>query len=397
MLRGTFFACMAWQLLGAMAMAQAPLSVSSPRASQRLGTRLVDIYYDISGGVPPYSVTIEGSNDGGLTWTLPVTSVSGHIGGGVPAGKNRKVTWDAENDWAEQYSDMVKFRLSVTGGDPVRDGFILIPAGSFEMGDATGVGLAEELPVHTVQVSAFHMGIYEVTKTLWDEVRDWGRSNGYNDLFPGEGKASNHPLSSVYWYEMVKWCNARSEKEGLTPCYKVNDVVYRNGENPAVTCDWSADGYRLPTEAEWEYAARGGQVGQNFPWGDIINHSHANYYNRDFAYESPQNQGWHPEYSDGPYDGSNNFTAPVGSFAPNGYGLYDMAGNIGEFVWDWQGDYPAASQTNPRGPATGTYRVVRGGSWLNSAFSNRVSYRGRERPNFYFFDYGFRLARSAAP
>jgi formylglycine-generating enzyme required for sulfatase activity len=125
---------------------------------------------------------------------------------------------------------------------PVTEEFALIPAGPFRMGDQSSprVGYPDELPVHTVEVSAFYLGKYEVTKELWDEVRTWGIRNGYTDLAEGNevyaAKGTNHPVHTLNWYDVVKWCNARSEKEGLTPCYTVAGVIYKQGDKDAVTC-----------------------------------------------------------------------------------------------------------------------------------------------------------------
>ncbi len=275
--------------------------------------------------------------------------------------------------------------------------FVLIPAGGFQMGDSFSEGWNYELPVHTVQVSAFHMGRYPVTKELWDEVKTWALSNGYSFAGQGNGKAANHPVYHVNWYDAVKWCNARSERDGLTPVYRVGGNVYRTAIDPSVTCNWAAGGYRLPTEAEWEKAARGGLAGKRYPWGDTISHALANYRAASSrAYLGDQSTvGVHPDYSagDGPC------TSPVGSFAPNGYQLYDMTGNVFEWCWDWDGsDYYASSPgTDPRGPSSGLVRINRGGSWISFAERCRIASRFSELPGIGSDILGFRLARNAVP
>jgi formylglycine-generating enzyme required for sulfatase activity len=269
--------------------------------------------------------------------------------------------------------------------------FALIPARSFTMGDSIdGDPWGDASPV-TVQVSAFFMGKYEVTKTLWDEVRTWGASNGYTDLSTGMGKASNHPVQTISWWDIVKWCNARSQKEGLTPVYTVSGSVMKTGTT-APTVNWSASGYRLPTEAEWEKAARGGLSGKRFPWGDEISHSQANYIAlSDYSYDlSGSVYNYHPTYA----TGNEPYTSPVGVLAENDYGLHDMAGNVWEWCWDWYGSY-SNEPIDPRGANSGGLRVLRGGSWYDPADYCRVAFRGYFNPSNPYYFIGFRVARSS--
>ena len=289
-----------------------------------------------------------------------------------------------------------------TGPAPYPDipGMVLIPSGSFQMGDAFNEGNADELPVHTVTVSAFYMDRYEVSKALWDEVRTWAAGQGYTDLPVGGGKGPSHPVQEVNWYDAVKWANARSERDGRTPVYFFYapggfTTVYKTGEAvPLVNS--SANGYRLPTEAEWEKAARGGAEGRRFPWadGDTISHARANYQAApsSFDYDVNPTSGYHPDYN----DGSMPYTSPVGSFAPNGYGLYDMAGNVWEWCWDWYSAtyYSSSPVVNPRGPASGSYRVIRGGSWYDLARDCRAALRLSYWPDGRYSHLGFRLALS---
>ena len=280
-------------------------------------------------------------------------------------------------------------------------GMALIPAGSFQMGNSTNSaeGNGDELPVHTAYVSAFYMDPYEVTKQLWDDVRAWGVTHGYTDLPVGSGKAATHPVQSISWYSMVKWCNARSQKEGLMPVYFTNDtqiVLYQTG-NVNVTnsqVKWSANGYRLPTEAEWEKAARGGASGHRFPWSNVetITHSQANYFSEaSFSYDISPTRNYHPTYA---MNGTP-YTSPVGSFAANGYGLYDMAGNVWEWCWDWYGSsyYGTSPTTDPQGPAAGSERVFRGGGWGNDPFRSRAAFRRYDTPGIISSGYGYRCVR----
>jgi formylglycine-generating enzyme required for sulfatase activity len=272
-----------------------------------------------------------------------------------------------------------------------RSAFVLIPEGSFQMGDALD-GISDA-PVRTVNVSAFIMAKTEVTKAEWDEVRSWGFSRGYTDLAVGGGKEGNHPVQMVTWFDVIKWCNARSEKDGLAPVYTFNGAVMRTGIS-VPTANWTARGYRLPTEAEWEKSARGGLNGKRFPLGNTITHSQGNYYSESaYAYDISPTHGFHPTYA----VGSQPYTSPVGSFAANGYGLYDMSGNLFEWCWDWYGTHDNASQTDPRGVSSGANRVFRGGSWISPAFRCSVVDRDNNLPSNSYFSVGFRVVRSSVP
>jgi sulfatase modifying factor 1 len=279
----------------------------------------------------------------------------------------------------------------------------LIPAGSFTMGNCmnSSEGYSDELPLHTVYVSAFYVDKYEVTKALWDGVYQWATNHGYSFDYAGSGKAANHPVQTIQWSDAVKWSNARSEKEGLNFCYYTSaaqTTVYRSGYvNLTNACvNWAANGYRLPTVAEWEKAARGGLSGHRFPWGDIISQSLANYYGDTgyYAYDLGPN-GYNTNYTSGGYP----YTSPVGSFAPNGYGLYDMAGNAWQWCWDWyDGSWYSnvgATQADTRGPSGAlSYRVLRGGYWSYVADYSRCAYRSYYWNQLFAYDViGFRCVR----
>jgi formylglycine-generating enzyme required for sulfatase activity len=260
-------------------------------------------------------------------------------------------------------------------------GLVRIPAGSFRMGDnLDNTGYA--LPVHTVDLDEFSIDKYETMYTLWKEVYDWAVANGYKFDSVGQngsfGKGNNLPVTMVSWYDAVKWLNARSEKEGRTPVYYIDDGhsnVYRTGRVDLTNAEvkWEADGYRLPTEAEWEKAARGGLEGKRYPWGDELGTGNAN-----------DNMGG---------------AVPVGIYQANGYGLHDVAGNVFEWVWDWGSerqayDWAVDGEKNPRGPdssATGT-RIRRGGGYTYGSKHLKCSGRMFRTPTYTAPYFGFRSA-----
>jgi formylglycine-generating enzyme len=268
-------------------------------------------------------------------------------------------------------------------------GLALIPAGGFTMGDSLD-GESDAMPTVTVTLLAFYMDTNLVSYSQWQTVYSYATGRGYVFDDAGSGKGTNYPVQMVDWYDVVKWCNARSQREGLIPVYYADpgftQFYYTGDFVPYV--NWAADGYRLPTEAEWEKAARGGLIGYRFPWvGNTISESQANYYGDTAAYS--YDLGPNGEAFDG---GTNGGTSPVGSFAPNGYGLYDMAGNVFEWCWDWYGT-PYAGGSDPRGPSTGSTHVLRGGGWFNVADFARCACRISDSPSYENSGFGFRCVR----
>jgi sulfatase modifying factor 1 len=266
-------------------------------------------------------------------------------------------------------------------------GMTLIPAGSFTIGDTLD-GDSEARPTN-VTVSTFYMETNLVSYSLWQSVYNWATNHGYGFDNAGSGKAANHPVHTVNWFDALKWCNARSQQEGLTPIYLTGFLkVYTNGQIHALAI-WTANGYRLPTEAEWEKAARGGLSGQRFPWGNTISLGQANYYGdtAHYSYDLGPN-GYNAAFA----TGSVPWTSPAGYFGPNGYGLYDMAGNMAQWCWDWWWT-PYVGGTDPHGADGKNARVYRGGAWSGPAFFARSAYRTHAYPDASTYYIGLRCVR----
>nr|WP_297872720.1 flavodoxin [uncultured Blautia sp.] len=277
---------------------------------------------------------------------------------------------------AENESDTSEVSMADSAIAEPPEGFVLIEGGSFQMGSPDSEPWrSEDETQHTVTVSDFYISAYELTQAEYEAVTGENPSN-----FSGE----NLPVENISWLDAVSYCNARSEQEGLTLAYTID------GTN--VTWDRKADGYRLPTEAEWEYACRAGTETpfntENSPSADEVNYYGHYPYEIEGNYFSQGNLETQPgEYRE--------TTVEVGSFEPNAFGLYDMHGNVSEWVWDYYGAYPGEEQSDPTGPQTGTMRVYRGGGWNDFAKNMRSAYRATLEPELMSFNIGLRLVRNA--
>ena len=258
----------------------------------------------------------------------------------------------------------------------VPEDFLLITGGTFDMGspESEAWRSADETQ-HSVTVSDFYMSAYEVTQQEYESVMGENPSN-----FSGE----NLPVENISWLDAVAYCNARSEQGGLTPAYTVDGT--------SVSWDRSANGYRLPTEAEWEYACRAGTE-TPFNTETSISAEESNYWG-DYPYmieDNYFNQG-NLETQPGVYRQT---TVEVNSFSPNAFGLYNMHGNVGEWVWDYYGEYSTEAQTDPTGPQSGTRRVYRGGGWNDFAKNLRSAYRAALPQENSNYNIGLRLVLNA--
>lgn len=270
---------------------------------------------------------------------------------------------------------------------PAPPGLVFVKGATFTMGDISNESeYNDEIP-HTVTVSDFYIGKMEVTfeefdsfciatgRNLADDVR-WGRQD--------------YPVINVSWYDAVEYCNWLSRQQGKTPVYRIDKKRKDAGNHDAndkekwtVTRIPGAKGYRLPTEAEWEYAAREG--GQKVRFGNGKNQADPDRIN---SRPAPQANGVHKE--------ARFKTIRVGYMqSPNALGLHEMSGNVWEWCADWYGKYPTTPQTNPTGPASGPHRVFRGGSWASEARACRVSNRGEHLYTANSFEMGFRLVLPA--
>jgi formylglycine-generating enzyme required for sulfatase activity/sugar lactone lactonase YvrE len=336
-------------------------------------------------------VTEQGNNTvrkitiGGVVTTI--AGVAGGAGSANGTGSVARFAWP--RGVAVDRSGVVfvadELNSTIRRGTPaVAAGFVTVPAGPFSMG-------APDYTARSVSVNEFLISPVEVTVAVWADFRAKAQLRGYTTIGSGQAGSGGQdlllPVVNVSGYDRLAWCNARSEEEGLTPCYyeyvatqsKGRGAVYRNQGMVTVMCDFSANGYRLPTGAEWEKAARGGLVDANFPWGNVS--ASAALANWVYATGYPMQ-----------------LTLP-GFYLANGFGLYDVAGNVYELTWDVQDQgLPATGAINPRfdGAVTSdTVLASRGGAW-NAGYAPRCSYRNPGVSLSYSEEQsGFRLVRNS--
>ncbi len=255
---------------------------------------------------------------------------------------------------------------------------VLVQAGSFKMGDPVGDLSGSTRPVHSVHLTYdFWIGVYEVTFNQYDAFCQATDRDKPDDEGWGRGSL---PVFNVSWWDAIAFCNWLSEKEGLQPAYDEEGTLL--GRNGAVTSDITVvEGYRLLTEAEWEYAAGGGHKSES-----------------DFRYagsDGIDTVAWYRDNSD--TDGTGRKPHPVGGKEPNELGVYDMTGNVLEWCHDWYDYdyYSLGDKTNPIGPSTGFARVHRGGSFSSNAqFSSPIHERFNSSPGRIYNQRGFRISRT---
>jgi len=237
----------------------------------------------------------------------------------------------------------------------ISQNMVLVEGGTFQMGSNSGDD--SEKPVHDVLINSFYISNHEVTQREWEDIMSDNNSQYKNE---------NLPVQNINWDEAVQYCNLRSSREGLNKCYSFEE---KNGQ---IKCDWNMNGYRLPTEAEWEYSARGGKKSQKKIYSgsneiDIVS--------------------WY-------FSSIGDTVHNVMTKTPNELGLYDMSGNVWEWCWDWFGKYSDKLQKNPVGAISGTHRIIRGGAWDEEENCCSVSYREGADPSFKSDNIGFRIVRT---
>lgn len=349
----------------------------------------VTINYNLSADAA-CKISILVSADNGLNYNIIPTTLSGDIGDQIAPGLNKQIVWIPLDD---NMIEGTNYKIKIIARDnPIQNdeqftSFLKVEGGTFSRQEWDG---SYPSPPVMVTLSSFYIDKYEITQNEYIAVMGVNPS-----CFPGN---PNRPVEQVYWFNAIEYCNLRSMQEGLTPAYSyssfgtnpdswptgwdqwVNDYPYSNHE--LVSCNWGANGYRLPTEMEWMFAAKGGNQSQGYTYSGSNTIGNVAWYSSNAGYGLPGGSS-HPDYG----------THSVGTKDPNELGTFDMSGNVWELCWDICDSYPSGNQTNPTGPVSGSYRVLRGGGWCNGAYNCTVSNRGYVGASDIFCNVGFRCVR----
>ena len=312
-------------------------TVSNVDAYQEGKNIIISYYIDKAGLVSD----VYCSTDGGRTWGAPLKQVTGDVNKQVQAGSHR-IVWDVLSEREKLAGANISFKVEANSGRFMVNGvsfeMVRVEGGTFRMGatsEQEDDARSDEKPVHSVTLSSYYIGKTEVTQALWQAVMGSNLSNF---------KGADLPVECVNWNDCQEFIQ------------KLNRLTGRN--------------FRLPTEAEWEFACRGGNNSRGYKYSgsNVID-----------------NVAWY-------WDNSGGKTHPVGTKAPNELGIYDMSGNVWEWCSDWYADYTSYSQTDPTGPRSGSGRVDRGGSWCDGAWCCRSSFRDGDDPTNRSCRLGLRLA-----
>jgi len=328
----------------------------------------IRITYDLYGGnnIEQFTVSLYVSLDGRSSWRGPLAAVSGDVGPGIRPGRDKTIIWRVLEEFDELQGNSIYFKVTATY-TPMRFDFepemVSVKGGTFRMGSNDGD--SDEKPIHSVTLSDYSIGKYEVTNAQFCAfLNEKGNQQ--------EGGVEWINLEGSYKNEK---CRISSSGNGfkVQRGYEEHPVIYVSWYGARAFCNWlkekTGKNYQLPREAQWEFAARGGNK------------------SRGYKYAGSDNLGTVGWYS----DNSGGGTQEVGQKRPNELGIYDMSGNVWEWCQDWYGDYSSRAQRNPIGASSGSYRVYRGGSWVNDAGFCRVADRYRYNPGGRYINLGFRV------